>query len=88
MKTEFLNKLTSWYGSRIQRHDVIVSTENDAVLLVAYRDSQKILRFEIVRIFMIGNSVEISIDESINASHEINMDTILKLIKAAINAIN
>lgn len=84
MKTEFLNKLNRWYGRGLERYEVLNETESDVVLLVAYRDSQKTLRFEIVRIFMIGEGVEISIDDSINAGRELNMDTVLKLIKTAI----
>ncbi len=87
MKQEFLDKLNNWYSSGLQRHEIINETEDDILLFVAYRDTYKILRFDITRIFMIGNSIEISVDESINASNGLNMDSILKLIKTTIRVI-
>lgn len=80
MNEQFLNKLNEWYGSYLQRYEIINETENDVLLFVAARENKK-LRFEIVRIFVIGNNVEISVDKSID---ELNMDSVLELIQMVV----
>jgi hypothetical protein len=84
VKTEFLNKLNDWYGSYLERYEIINETENDVLLFTAYRDILKVLKYEIVRIFTVGDSVQISVDESVG---ETNMDSILKLIQAVVRVI-
>lgn len=84
MKTEFLNKLNDWYGSHLERYEIINETENDVLLFVACRNDQRVFTYEIVRIFMVGDSIQISIDESIT---ETNMDGILKLIKTVVRVL-
>ncbi|MEY8352543.1 hypothetical protein AALB39_04210 [Lachnospiraceae bacterium 54-53] len=84
MKKEFLNKLNEWYnGSTLQRYEVIKETEADILLFVAYREeaSNKLI-FEIVRIFVVGDTIQISVDAS--ADDGFNMSSVFRLIKTAV----
>ncbi len=80
MNEQFLNKLNEWYSSYLQRYEIINETENDVILFVAVRENKK-LKFEIVRIFVVGNNIEISVDKSID---ELNMDSVLELIQTVV----
>lgn len=82
MNQNFLDKLNEWYGEHLQRYEVLQETECDVLLLVAYRDSNKKLFFEIVRLFEVGDAVHISIDETTDDG--LDMDAVLRLIKTAL----
>lgn len=84
MKKEFLDKLNEWYGSTLQRYELVKETETDIMLFVAYRTeiSNKLI-FEIIRVFMVDDTVQISIDESVDDG--LNMSSVFRLIKAVIN---
>lgn len=82
MNQKFLDKLNEWYGKSLQRYEILQETGDDVLLFVAYRDRNKKLIFEIARVFSIGNTVQISIDES--ADDGFNMNSVLRLIKTAL----
>ncbi|WP_342759465.1 hypothetical protein [Kineothrix sedimenti] len=86
MEQEYLDKLNEWYGDTLQRYEVLKLTENDALLFVAYREKvDNKLIFEIARVFMIGDIVQISIDET--ADDGFNMSSVIRLIKGVIRVI-
>lgn len=85
MNQKFLDKVDEWYGKTLQRYEVIQETESEAILFVAYRDINKKLIFEIARIFSIGDTIQISIDES--ADDGFNMNSVLRLIKTALRVV-
>lgn len=81
MNQKFLDKLSEWYGlDTIQRYEILKIEESEVLLFVAYRDkiSEKLI-FDIVRIFMVGDSIQISVDES--ADDGFNMNSVLRLIR-------
>lgn len=82
MNQNFMDKLNEWYGKSLQRYEVLQETGDDVLLFVAYRDRNKKLIFEIARVFSIGNTVQISIDES--ADDGFNINSVLRLIKTAL----
>jgi len=83
MKEEFLSKLNEWYkGYTLQRYEIIQETDSDVILLSAIRGNDKHLCFEIVRIFSVGNSVELSVDKSIDTCGETCLfDSIVDMLK-------
>jgi hypothetical protein len=83
MTDQFLSKLNEWYGSYLQRYEIINETESNILLLVAARENKK-LRFDIVRIFIVDDKLYISVDKSID---EVNMDSILELIQTVVRVL-
>ena len=83
MNQNFLDKLNEWYGESLQRYEIIQKTECDVLLFVAYRDDNKKLIFEMVRVFNVGDTVQISIDESV--ADGFSMNSVLRLIKSALS---
>lgn len=84
MKQQYIEKLNEWYGSEtIQRYEILKEIESEILLLVAHRErTSRVLMYDIVRIFIVGDVVRISVDVSDNS--ELTMESVFKLIKTAI----
>lgn len=84
MKESFLRKLKEWYSGSFGRYEVINETDTDVLVLVSYtnKDDSNIY-YDVVRLFRLGKSVEISVDQSVCCGNA-NMDAIVDLIRAVI----